>query len=410
METTLNIRRRKLSGLKPDPHNARIHDERNRAAVAESMRQFGYIEPIVFNTRTGYVIGGHCRLAELTAAGEKYADVVVVDLPPAKARALSIALNRTAELATWDDGKLTTLLQAIQGEDATLFAATGFDSSELSDLLDAAEGESDDDPIPEPPGKPVAKPGDLWLLGDHRLLCGDSTNPDHVKRLMAGKRASLFATDPPYLVEYDGTNHPGKHKAKRNKDWSKLYAEVDAGGLGREFYVAFVKAAVEHAIQPKAAWYCWHASRRQALLEGVWEECGAFVHQQIIWVKSRGVLTRSVYLWRHEPCFFGWLKKAKPPVKRMKQAPTTVWEIPSSEIENHDHPTCKPVRVFSLPMELHTKRGDVCYEPFSGSGSQIVAAERTGRVCYAMELQPAFVDVAVKRWEMFTGRKARRGK
>lgn len=409
-KTALKISRRKLAELRPDPRNARLHDERNHGAVRASLDAFGYVEPIVFNTRTRYVVGGHCRLDELRAAGASHADVVDVDLPPAKARALALALNRTGELAQWDDAKLQGLLEAIQGDDPTLLAATGFDLDDLSDLQDASAAEIDDDPIPPPPAKPVTRPGDLWRLGEHRLLCGDSTNGDHVKRLMAGKRAALFATDPPYLVEYDGKNHPGKNKQKRNKDWSALYAEVDAEGLGRDFYLAFCKVAIEHAIDERAAWYCWHASRRQAMLESVWEECGAFVHQQVIWAKTRGVLTRSVMLWQHEPCFFGWLKGRKPRVKLMQPSPTTVWQIPSSEVENHEHPTSKPVRVFSLPMELHTRRGDICFEPFCGSGSQVIAAEKTGRVCYAMELTPAFVDVTVRRWEALTGQKATREK
>ena len=155
----------------------------------------------------------------------------------------------------------------------------------------------------------MTKPGDIWLLGRHRLLCGDSTRAADVLRLMDGKRAILFSTDPPYLVDYDGTNHPHKwnasdeEKKRKNKDWSGTYGiDWDDSKQGPEFYEAFIKAAVEYAIEPNAAWYCWHASRNQAMLEAVWDKFGAFVHQQIIWVKDRPIL----YMWQHEPCFYGW--------------------------------------------------------------------------------------------------------
>jgi DNA modification methylase len=139
------------------------------------------------------------------------------------------------------------------------------------------------------------------------------------------------------------------------------------------------------------------------MLESVWEELGAFVHQQIVWSKSRPVLTYSVYMWAHEPCFFGWLRGNKPPVTKREHYPSTVWDIPSSEVESKDHPTSKPPRVFRTPLELHTNIGDVCYEPFSGSGSQLIAAQTCGRLCYGLEISPQYVDVAVTRWQAFTG-------
>ena len=178
-------------------------------------------------------------------------------------------------------------------------------------------GLAGEDAVPEPPPQPVTRPGDLWILGDHRLLCGDSTNHDDVRRTMDGQRAILFATDPPYLVDYDGTNHPtreGRDWNKANKDWSETYGITwDDASQGAALYENFIRAAKECAIEPNAAWYCWHASRRQAMLEHVWEGAGAFVHQQVIWAKERGVLTRSYYLWQHEPCFFGWVRGNKPP-------------------------------------------------------------------------------------------------
>jgi DNA modification methylase len=180
---------------------------------------------------------------------------------------------------------------------------------------------------------------------------------------MHNHKAILFASDPPYLVDYDGTNHPSKQgDPDKNKDWGSSYGITwDDSSQGPELYEGFIKAAIEHAILPNAAWYCWHASRRQAMVEGVWEKFGAFVHQQIVWAKDRGILTRSYYLWQHEPCFFGWLKGNKPP-RVSDDYPSTVWTLPTVKVgEKTEHPTSKPVEVFAIPMRQHTRPGEVCY-------------------------------------------------
>ena len=247
----------------------------------------------------------------------------------------------------------------------------------------------------------ITKPGDLYELGSHRLLCGDSTNPDDVRRVMNGERAILFATDPPYLVGYDGTNHPGK-RPKTNTDWSETYGESwDEADDQRncDLYDRFIKAAIAEAIDPHAAWYCWHASRRQRMVEDAWEKNGAFVHQQIIWAKpNRPILTRSWYLWAHEPCFMGWIKGNKPP-RESSDYERSVWEIEGLNAdERPDHPTPKPLECFAVPMRQHTKKGGLCYEPFSGSGSQLIAGEQLGRRVYGLEISPAYCDVIVHRW------------
>lgn len=257
------------------------------------------------------------------------------------------------------------------------------------------------------------KDGQLWKIGRHRLLCGDSTKAEDVMRLVGDDRAVLFATDPPYAVGYTSGAHPqswvNKGATNRDKDWSEHYEEAktadvkNAAKAGLELYRGFIGTAIRHAVVRNAAWYCWHASRRQMMLESVWNEFSAFVHQQIIWVKTRPVLTYSTYLWQHEPCLFGWIRGETPKMLRSQvgqtagEFPTTVWEVPSSEVETDAHPTCKPCRLFGLPMEMHTERGDLCYEPFAGSGSQLVAAEQLGRRCYAVEKSPAFVAVVLER-------------
>ncbi|MCC6457261.1 MAG: site-specific DNA-methyltransferase [Caldilineaceae bacterium] len=247
--------------------------------------------------------------------------------------------------------------------------------------------------------------GQLWQLGEHLLICGDATDSAVVTRLMGDNRAALFATDPPYLVDYDGNNHPHKwDEEDKNKDWSESYKDWDRAVEGDGLYDGFVSVAIQHAILPNAAWYCWHASRRQAMLEAVWEKHSAFVHQQIIWMKDRPVLTRSWYMWRHEPCFFGWVRGRKPP-RHAEDYPHSVWEIPTiAPGQETLHPTSKPLELFMIPMRQHTLPGEICYEPFSGSGSQILAAENLGRRCRAVEKAPEYVAVALQRWSDATGK------
>ncbi|CAG0928266.1 partial DNA adenine methyltransferase YhdJ, partial [Thermoflexales bacterium] len=219
-----------------------------------------------------------------------------------------------------------------------------------------------------------------------------------------GERAVLFATDPPYLVDYDGTNHPHKwQSAKTYQATEDNQDNWDASEQGEALYEGFISIAIEHAIVENAAWYCWHASRRQAMLEALWEKHGAFVHQQIIWRKDRAILTRSWYMWQHEPCFFGWVK-GKKPLRRAEDYPPSVWDFPTiAPGTETDHPTAKPVELFAIPMRQHTVRGDICYEPFSGSGSQIIAGEQLGRRVRAIEKNPGFVAVALQRYLDATG-------
>ena len=225
---------------------------------------------------------------------------------------------------------------------------------------------------------------------------------------MQGERAILFATDPPYLVNYDGTNHPAKARTRdKNKNWSDSYAITwDDAEANPDLYENFIRVAVEEAILSNAAWYCWHASRRQAMVEQAWVKFGAFVHQQILWVKDRPILTRSWYMWQHEPCFFGWVRPHKPP-RVADDYPSTVWQVPTVQVgQRTEHPTSKPVELFLRPMLQHTRRSDVCYEPFAGSGSQIIAAERLARRCLALEISPRYCDVIIRRFIAFAGQGA----
>ncbi|QYX58072.1 ParB N-terminal domain-containing protein [Roseovarius sp. SCSIO 43702] len=400
----LAIEYRALDSLVPYARNARTHSEAQIAEIAGSIREFGFTNPVLIS-EDDTLIAGHGRVLAARLLGmETVPSIVLTGLTESQRRALVLADNRIALNAGWDESLLALEISDLKEAGYDL-GIMGFEDGELDRLLLGAEdeeGSTAPSVIPEPPRNPVSQLGDLWVLGEHRLLCGDSTSSDDVRRLMNGERAILFATDPPYLVDYDGSNHP-----TRNKDWSQSYGTTwDDSSQGAELYDGFIAAAVAEAITEDAAWYCWHASRRQAMLEECWEKAGAFVHQQIIWVKDRGVLTRSHYLWKHEPCLMGWRRPNRPP-KVADETLASTWEMPSfTKEERPDHPTPKPLDAFGIPMRQHVARGGLCYEPFAGSGSQIMAGEANGRRVFAMEISPAYVDVAVERWQAETGREA----
>ncbi len=413
----LTVRRVTLASIREDPANARLHNDRNLDAILASLQRFGQAEPLVINARSGRLVAGHGRLAAMRKLGWKDADVVDVDLAEIDAAALGIALNRSAELATWDESALGRLLEQLRAEDA--LEGVGFDLAEINGLLAKLQAEAGMGPVedagpPDPPIDPVSDLGDLWLLGGHRLLCSDSTKPESFERLMAGEKASLFATDSPYLVGYDGTNHPADHHKKAgrtasagkevgNKHWDD-YVDPETS---IEFFRSYLANGLAHSIE-RVPVYGWHASRRQVLFEEAWKQNGLLVHQTIIWTKSRPVLTRSHFLWQHEPCFYGWREGFMPEKERRPATTaTTVWPIEQKDEPKGLHPTLKPVEIFERPIGWHTKPGEVCLEPFSGGGTQIIAAEKLGRRCHAIELSPAFVDVGVRRWEQATGKHAK---
>lgn len=402
LDRELEVAYRPLDSLVPYARNARTHSEAQVAEIAGSIREFGFVNPVLI-AEDGTLIAGHGRVLAARLLGmETVPAITLAGLSDTQRRALVLADNRIALNAGWDEALLALELGDLKDAGVDL-GIMGFEDGELDRLLagteDADQGSTAPVVIPEPPRNPASRTGDLWLLGDHRLLCGDSTSHDDVRRLMNGERAVLFATDPPYLVDYDGSNHP-----TRNKDWAQSYGVTwDDSSQGAELYDGFIGAAVAEAITEDAAWYCWHASRRQAMLEACWEKAGAFVHQQIIWVKDRGVLTRSHYLWKHEPCLMGWRRPNRPPKVADETLPST-WEMPSfARDDRPDHPTPKPLDAFGIPMRQHVARGGLCYEPFSGSGSQIMAGEANGRRVFAMEISAAYVDVALERWQAETG-------
>lgn len=411
------LRRVKAKDLIPNSKNWRVHPKAQAAALRGLLSEIGYADALLARELPDgrlQLIDGHLR-AETTPNAT--VPVLILDVTDSEADKILLTLDPLAAMAEADTERIGQLLQTVRFDgpavEELLRRTAGDQVWRLIHPEDFVEPPAQTDKAGELQKKWGTETGQLWRLGEHRLLCGDSTKAEDVARLMNGERAVLFATDPPYAVGYTGGSHPqswgNKGAANRNKDWTGEYLEANCADVrnsedsGIELYRRFVDMAIKLAITRDAAWYCWHASRRQMMLESIWNEAGAFVHQQIIWVKTRPVLTYSLYLWQHEPCLFGWIKGEKPKTfraevgKRTDGFPTTVWVVPSSEIETDAHPTSKPCKLFSLPMEMHTERGDICYEPFSGSGSQLVAAQQLGRRCYAIEKSPPFVAVVLER-------------
>lgn len=414
---------------KPNPSQWVEHPEAQLAGLRALIfgdQSPGWAGAVVINERTRekgwakdecghYYVDGHARDTLAQETGEDI-PAVIGCWTPAEEKQLLALINPLGAMAIAVPDKQLALLEETSRlvDDPTILNAlnklkeTARAELAIQQMREGAINEVDAEPQMDR-GEELQKewsvePGQLWQLGPHRLICGDCTDPAVVKRLMNGRKATLFATDPPYLVDYDGTNHPHKwNEPDKNKDWGDSYKDWDKAVNGDGLYDGFIRTALEYAIIENAAWYCWHASRNQAKLEEVWEQNGAFVHQQIVWVKDRPILTRSWYMWQHEPCFFGWVK-GKKPQRTADNYPASVWTIPTiAPGQSTDHPTSKPVSVFEIPMQQHTAPGDICYEPFSGSGSQIIAAERLGRICYAAEIAPQYVAVNLQRYYDATG-------
>ena len=323
----------------------------------------------------------------------------------AKVRSVYKAAQHGSELAV-------SRLSALDAGETTINAA--YQDVRREEAGRCTTGLVDPDAAPKLPERATSRPGDLWVLGEHRLLCGDATEAAAVQRLMAGERAVLMATDPPYLVDYDGGNHPQSWRkdgersdpATQTKHWDGYVDQQSA----TEFYGAYLRSALAEALDDRPTIYQFFGMMRFETVLAAWRENGLLAHQVVIWHKSRVVLGRSWYMYDYEPCLVGWVAGRQPvPERRPPANAAAVWQVASTEGNEAviaSHPTVKAVELIRRPIAYHTQAGELLYEPFAGSGTAIVACEMTGRRCYAVELAPQFVDQAVLRWQAFSGKQA----
>jgi DNA modification methylase len=433
-QTPLTVRRVPIGSLSLDPSNARVHGEENLDAIRASLKRFGQAEPLVVQARTRRVIGGNGRLVAMRTLGWTECDVVELEVDDLTATSLGIALNRSAELAAWDTPTLTKLLDELRA--AGSLDGVGYTSGDLDRLLDELEAESgalsggDLDEIPEPPEDPVTRRGDLWLLGSHRLLCGDSSRPEDVDRLLSGARIHLVNTDPPYNVrveprsnnaiaagnssfkqthhqKLDLARHPEKSKATakkmRAKDRPLANDFVSEGEFNRLLRAWF--GSIARVLLPGRAFYIWGGYANCGNYPPVLKVVGLYFSQAVIWVKEHPVLTRKDFMGNHEWCFYGWREGAAHRFFGPSNA-VDVWSVKKVNPQSMVHLTEKPVELASRAILYSSERGENVLDLFGGSGSTLVACEETSRKAYLMEIDAPYSDVIVTRWEKLTGKQA----
>ena len=388
-----------IKDLKTDHKNARKRTDRSAKLIAESLERYGAARSIVID-EDNRILAGNGTIEGAKQAGIKNVRVIETDgseiiavkragLSEDEKVGLALADNRTSDLSDWDAEMLRQLSEEHD-------VAPWFEADDLAAILGEveqlpAEGLTDADEVPEPPEEPVTKPGDLWILGDHRLLCGDSTDTVALERLMDGANADLWLTDPPYNVNYEGgTGLKIQNDNMKDAEFRQFLKDV---------YIA-----ANCFLRPGAAFYIWHADSEGYNFRGAAVDVNWKVRQCLIWLKSSLVMGRQDYQWKHEPCLYGWTEGAAHTWNSDRKQ-TTILEFDKPS-RNGEHPTMKPVGLFEYQMFNSTKSGDIVLDSFGGSGTTMIAAERINRKARLMELDPAYCDVIVKRWEDFTGKKA----
>ncbi|EGP5670191.1 DNA modification methylase [Enterococcus faecium] len=393
------IKSMKLVDLKPADYNPRINlepgmDEYEK--LKHSILEFGFVDPPIFNKRTGNLVGGHQRVAVAKDLGLcEEIEVSVVDLSLEREKSLNVALNKIS--GQWDEDKLAVLLKELDSE---ALDVSGFSEDEFQDVIDQFDAKLDmgneaidDNYEIELPKEPKSKLGDIYQLGNHRLMCGDSTDIEQIEELMDGEKADMLITDPPYNVNYEGKTEDSLTIQNDNK-------------TSLEFY-EFLKnafAAVYKQLDIGASFYVWYASSEVVNFVTALVDSNFLVKQELIWCKNTFVLGRQDYHWQHEPCLYGW--KADGSHKwRGDRKQTTVLDF-DKPLSNKEHPTMKPVPLFDYQIKNSSKKSDRILDIFGGSGTTMIACEQNNRHAYLMELDPRYVDVIVNRWEEFTGKKA----
>ena len=434
----MKIETRPIDQITPYENNPRLNDDAV-TAVADSIRQFGFRQPIVVDS-SGVIVCGHTRLKAARALGlDKVPVHIAKDLSPTQIRAYRIADNKTAELAQWDFDLLPIELAELKAVDVDL-GSLDFDDAELARLLcgeaGITDGLTDPDAVPEPPDEPVTKPGDLWILGNHRLLCGDSGSDSDVDQLLDGASIHLVNTDPPYNVKveprsnnaiaaglssfnasnlkkhhqkFDVARHPekarGTHPKMRAKDRPLINDFVSDEEFARLLLSWFGQMA--RVLEPGRIFFIWGGYSNCGNYPPALKACGLYFSQAIIWIKEHPVLTRKDFMGNHEWCFYGWREGAGHKFLGPNNA-TDTWSIKKVNPQSMIHLTEKPVELAARAIQYSSRSGENVLDLFGGSGSTLIASEQTERHAFLMEIDPAYCDVIVQRWESFTGRKAER--
>ena len=387
------IERISVSDLIPYAKNSRTHTAEQVAQIAGSIKEFGFTNPVLIDDDNG-IIAGHGRVLAAQKLGSSDVPCIRLShLSETQKRAYVIADNKLAMNAGWDDELLSLEIKDLKDLDFDI-SLTGFDEMEVSNLLkEVTEGKTDPDEAPEPPEEPVTKPGDLWLLGNHRLFCGNSCDPQHLQLLMDGKLANLWLTDPPYNIAYEGGTK--KRKAIENDSM----AANDFRQFLRDAY-----SLADTYLCPGASFYIWHADSEGYNFRGAALDVGWQIRQTLIWNKNNSAFGRSDFHWKHEPCLYGWKEGAAHSwYNDRKQTTVLDFDRPS---RSEQHPTMKPVDLMEYCLCNNTQPNSIVLDSFGGSGTTLMACELQNRHARLMELDPAYCDVIVKRWEDFTGKKA----
>jgi DNA modification methylase len=391
----MKIEQRSIDQLIPYINNSRKHSDEQVAQIAASIKEFGWTNPILVDGDNG-LIAGHGRLMAARKLGmDKIPVIELAHLSENQKKALIIADNKLALNSDWDTELLMIELSELDGDDYDL-SVLGFDQDELDALLNPIEpttGLTDEDAVPDVPEEPKTKPGDIYILGNHRLMCGDSCSITDMEKLANDRKVDMWLTDPPYNVAYEG----------KTKDALTIQNDSMSNDGFRQFLRdAYVTA--DTVMKPGAVFYIWHADSEGYNFRGAAFDAGWKVRQCLIWKKSTMVMGRQDYHWKHEPCLYGW-KEGAGHLWATDRKQTTILEFDKPS-RNGEHPTMKPVALFEYQMLNNTKGGDIILDSFGGFGTTLLAAEKNGRIAYVMELDPKYCDVIVKRWEDFTGKKA----
>lgn len=387
MKQDMIIRKVAVTDINPAKYNPRKDLKPGDPAyekLKRSMTEFGYVEPIIWNEETGNIVGGHQRYKVLVAEGHTEVECVIVKMSPEREKALNVALNKVT--GDWEFEALADLIKDLEAQDFDV-TLTGFDAAEIEDLFsqvhdkDATDDDYDVNKALEEAA--FVKPGDVWLLGRHRLLCGDATKPEDVEKLMDGKKANLVLTDPPYNVDFESASGLKIQNDKQDND--TFYS----------FLLAAFKNMAEHT-SPGGSIYIFHADTEGLNFRKAFIEAGFHLSGVCIWKKNSLVLGRSPYNWIHEPILFGWLRGGK---HRWftGRSETTVWNYDKPK-KNGEHPTMKPVPLLCYPIKNSSQVNGIVMDLFGGSGSTLIACEQIDRICYTLELDPKYATVIVKRY------------